>query len=52
MQPVKTSVFILLGLLLLAGCASTQENDILEKLRTSPTYIDYSNNRTARFLGK
>jgi len=30
MQPVKTSVFILLGLLLLAGCASTQENDILE----------------------
>ena len=31
MQPVKTSVFILLGLLLLAGCASTQENDILER---------------------
>ena len=30
MQPVKTSVCILLGLLLLAGCASTQENDILE----------------------
>ncbi|MCH8017573.1 MAG: carboxypeptidase regulatory-like domain-containing protein [Acidobacteria bacterium] len=30
MQTVKASLFVLLGLLLLAGCASTQENDILE----------------------
>lgn len=29
-----------------------EENGILEKLRTSPTYIDYSSSRTARFLGE
>ena len=29
-----------------------EENEILEKLRTSPTYIDYSSNRIERFMEK